>query len=157
MEKVRAQITHAPSHCVGAVFVVPVDCVLSELPSHSKSIFLSPLSFSKYPCLHWKLHSVSSVMLLVFGSLTAWIMTSPFDCFPQRAGSRHSHFRSRVSVRVRVMRLCVCVCVCVCVFMCVCARARACVCVCVCVCARACVLSCTGGGKCDKNCESIEN
>ena len=78
MEKVRTQITHAPVHPVGGVFV-PVGLVLSELGSHLKGI-LSPTVSSKYPSWHWKLHSVLSESS-VFGSLTAWIVTSAVDCF----------------------------------------------------------------------------
>ena len=79
MEKARTQITHTPLHPVGAGFFVPVGLVLSELGTHLKGI-LSPLSLSKYPFWHWKLHSVLSSTSLVFGSLTAWIVTSAVDC-----------------------------------------------------------------------------
>ena len=78
MEKVKTQITHAPLHAVGTVFV-PNGCVLSGLGTHLKGIFLSPFSSSKYPSWHWKLHSVLSTTS-VFGSLTAWIVTVAVDC-----------------------------------------------------------------------------
>ena len=74
MEKVTTQITHAPVHPVGAGFFTPNGSVLSGLGTHSKSIFLSPLSLSKYPSWHWKLQLVNSSSL-VFGSLTAWRRT----------------------------------------------------------------------------------
>ena len=78
MERARTQVTHAPWHGVGAVFV-PVGFVLSGSGTHLKSIFLSPFFSSKYPSWHWKLHSVLS-STLVFGSLSAWIVTFAVDC-----------------------------------------------------------------------------
>ena len=80
MEKVRTKIMRAPLHPVGAGCLMPVGSVLVELGTHLKSIFLSPFFSSKYPSWHWKLHSVLSSILLVFGSLMEWIRTSLVDC-----------------------------------------------------------------------------